>query len=75
MRNYDLATRSWMGLREASPADQSAGQRDEGVVEFEAALPADGKAFELVEQSEGLLHNVAELAQASPDIQDPVTSS
>lgn len=64
-----------MGLREASSADQSAGQRDEGVVEFEAALSADGKAFELMEQSEGLLHNVAELAQASPDIQDPVTSS
>jgi hypothetical protein len=32
-------------------------------VEFEAPLPVHGKAFELVEQGESLLHDVAELAQ------------
>ncbi|MGW2140859.1 hypothetical protein ACWCW2_33455, partial [Streptomyces sp. NPDC001773] len=36
------------GLRQASPAVQSAGQRDEGVMEFEAALPVDGKALNAV---------------------------
>lgn len=49
---------------EASPADEAAGEGDEGVVEFSAALPADGEALELVEQGEGLLDDVAELAQA-----------
>jgi hypothetical protein len=33
-------------------------------VEFGSAFPADGEAFELVEQGEGLLDDVAELAQA-----------
>lgn len=33
-------------------------------MEFGAAFPADGEAFELVEQGEGLLDDVAELAQA-----------
>ncbi|GAA3846032.1 hypothetical protein GCM10022403_092250 [Streptomyces coacervatus] len=33
-------------------------------MEFGSAFPADGEAFELVEQGEGLLHDVAELAQA-----------
>jgi len=33
-------------------------------VQVEASFPADGQAFELVEQGEGLLHDVAELAQA-----------
>ncbi|MGW7456409.1 hypothetical protein [Streptomyces sp. NPDC054797] len=33
-------------------------------MEFGAAFPADGEAFELVEQGEGLLHDVAELAHA-----------
>jgi hypothetical protein len=33
-------------------------------VEFGSAFPADGEAFELVEQGEGLLHDVADLAQA-----------
>lgn len=33
-------------------------------MEFGAAFPADGEAFELVEQSEGLLDDVAELTQA-----------
>ncbi len=32
-------------------------------MEFGAALPADGEALELVEQGEGLLDDVAELAQ------------
>lgn len=58
-----------MGLLEAPPADQAAGQRDEGVVEFEASFPADGEAFELVEKGEGLLDDVAELAQAL-DVRD-----
>jgi hypothetical protein len=60
----ELVTRSWVGLLEASPADEAAGQRDEGVVEFGSAFPTDGKAFELVEQGEGLLHGVTEFAQA-----------
>ncbi|WP_435192398.1 hypothetical protein [Streptomyces sp. bgisy126] len=33
-------------------------------MEFGAAFPADGEAFELVERGEGLLDDVAELAQA-----------
>lgn len=33
-------------------------------MEFGSAFPAGGEAFELVEQGEGLLHDVAELAQA-----------
>jgi hypothetical protein len=33
-------------------------------VKFGAAFPSHGKAFEVVEQGEGLLHDVAELAQA-----------
>jgi hypothetical protein len=37
-------------------------QGDEGVVDFRAALPADGEAFEVVEQGEGLLDDVVELA-------------
>jgi hypothetical protein len=57
-------TRSWLGFLEPAPADEAACQRDEGVVEFEASFPAHGEAFELVEQGEGLLHDVAELAQA-----------
>ncbi|PAU50114.1 hypothetical protein CK936_04250, partial [Streptomyces albireticuli] len=31
---------------------------------FGSVLPADGGAFELVEQGEGLFHGVAEFAQA-----------
>jgi hypothetical protein len=38
-------------------------------VGVEPSFPSDGEAFELVEQGEGLLDDVAELAQ------DPVTSS
>jgi len=34
------------------------------VVEVEASFPADGEPFELVEQGEGLLDDVAEFAQA-----------
>ncbi|GGQ73384.1 hypothetical protein GCM10010267_40490 [Streptomyces griseorubens] len=33
-------------------------------MEFGAAFPADGAAFEPVEKGEGLLDDVAELAQA-----------
>lgn len=33
-------------------------------MEFGAAFPADGEAFEVVEQGEGLLDDVAELADA-----------
>lgn len=33
-------------------------------MEFGAAFPADGEALELVEQGEGLLHDIAELAHA-----------
>ena len=33
-------------------------------MEVEASLPTDGEALELVEQGEGLLHDVTELAQA-----------
>ncbi len=33
-------------------------------MEFGAAFPADGEAFELMERGEGLLDDVAELAQA-----------
>jgi hypothetical protein len=48
-------------------------------VEFGAAFPADGESFELVEQGEGLLDDVAELAHvfdvraalAGDDGQDP----
>ena len=65
---------------EASPADEAASQRDEGVVEFGSAFPADGEALELVEQGEGLLDDVAEFAQAldvrgafaGDDRQDPL---
>ena len=53
-----------MGLLEASPADEAACQGDEGVVEFEASFSLDGEAFELVEEGEGLLDDVAEFAQA-----------
>ncbi|MFG2669039.1 trypsin-like serine protease [Streptomyces sp. NPDC048387] len=35
-------------------------------MEFGAAFPADGKAFELMEQGEGLLHDVAELVRGAP---------
>jgi hypothetical protein len=52
------------GLLEASPADEAAGEGGKGIVEFGAAFPADGEAFELVEEGEGLLDDVAELAQA-----------
>lgn len=51
-------------------------------MEFGAAFPADSEAFELVEQGEGLLDDVAELAQAldvrgtsaGNDRQDPAFS-
>ncbi|WTT72186.1 hypothetical protein OHU34_03635 [Streptomyces sp. NBC_00080] len=47
-------------------------------MEFGSAFPSDGEAFELVEQGEGLLHDVAEFSQAldvqgapAGDRQDP----
>lgn len=33
-------------------------------MQFKTSLPADSEAFELVEQGEGLLHDITELAQA-----------
>ncbi|WP_395759782.1 hypothetical protein OIE82_33410 [Streptomyces althioticus] len=51
-------------LLEASPADEAAGEGGKGIVEFGATFPADGAAFEPVEKGEGLLDDVAELAQA-----------
>jgi hypothetical protein len=51
-------------LLEASPADEAACEGDEGVMELGAAFPADGEALELVEECEGLLHHIAEFAQA-----------
>jgi hypothetical protein len=47
------------GPLEASPADETGSQRDEGVMEFGAAFPADGQALELVEQGEGVRHDAA----------------
>jgi hypothetical protein len=49
---------------EASPVDEAAGDGDEDVVQFGAAFPSDGESFEVVEQGEGLLHHVAELAES-----------
>ncbi|WP_432180922.1 hypothetical protein [Streptomyces sp. NBC_00063] len=37
-------------------------------MEFDPALPAHGESLELVDQGEGLLDDVAELAQAAPDV-------
>ncbi|MGW1171859.1 hypothetical protein ACWD42_42110, partial [Streptomyces sp. NPDC002550] len=39
----ELVTRSRLSFLEASPADEAAGQGDEGVVQIEASLPADGQ--------------------------------
>ncbi|MFJ8955201.1 hypothetical protein ACIRO1_34420 [Streptomyces sp. NPDC102381] len=39
-------------------------QANERNASWSSSLPADGEAFELVEQGEGLLHDVAELARA-----------
>jgi hypothetical protein len=51
-------------LLEAPPADEAAGEGYECVVKFGAAFPSHGEPLELVEQSEGLLDDVAELAHA-----------
>jgi hypothetical protein len=56
--------RSCCGPLEAPPADEQAARRDEGVMQVEAAFPADCESFELIQEGEGLLHDVAELAQA-----------
>ncbi|MFE0573966.1 hypothetical protein ACFY91_06990 [Streptomyces albogriseolus] len=57
------------GLLEASPADEAAGEGGKGIVEFGAAFPADGEAFELVEEGEGLLDDVAEHPHVVQDTQ------
>ncbi|TXS31931.1 hypothetical protein EAO74_08150 [Streptomyces sp. gb1(2016)] len=51
-------------MLEAPEADQAAGEGDEGVVEFGAVFPTHGEPLELVRQGEGLLDDVAELADA-----------
>src|SRR5689334_17945093 len=48
----------------ATPADQGAGEADKTVVDVEPAFPASGDPAELVQQGEGLLDDVAQLAQA-----------
>ncbi|MFG2480684.1 hypothetical protein [Streptomyces fagopyri] len=59
-----LVTRSRVGLLDASPADEAAGQGDKVVVEFGAAFPADHEVLAMAEQGEGPLDDVAELAPA-----------
>lgn len=48
------AVRPAMAIRrrraEASAADEATGQGDEGVVQVEASLPADGQALEVVQE-------------------------
>lgn len=61
---FELATGSWVGLLETSPTDEAACQGNEGIMEFEASFPSDGEAFELMEEGEGLLDDIAEFAQA-----------
>src|SRR5690606_2044673 len=51
-----------LGLPKPSPADETTGQGDEGVVEFDSAFPADREAFEVVEQGKGVLDAGANLA-------------
>jgi hypothetical protein len=53
-----------LAFLESPPADEAAGEGYERVVELGPAFPSDGEAFELVEQGEGLLDDVAELAKA-----------
>jgi hypothetical protein len=62
-----------VGLLEASPADEAAGHRDEGVVEFGSAFPTDGKAFELVEQGEGL-GDVVDVGRGGDDLERSAAS-
>lgn len=59
------------GLLEASPSKEAASEGGKGIVEFGAAFPAEGEAFELVEEGEGLLDDVAELALAL-DVREPL---
>ncbi len=60
-----LLTRSLLGLVDQStPADQGAGEADKTVVDVEASFPTDSQPAELMQQGEGLLHDVAQLAQA-----------
>lgn len=68
----ELVTRSRSGLFEAPPADEVAAQREQGFVEFEAPLSADGQALELPKQAEDPLNYVAEPTQTL-DIQNALT--
>lgn len=52
------------GSFEASPVDEAAGEGGEGVVKLGAVFPADGEAFELVDEGEGLLDDVSECARS-----------
>ena len=44
-------------------ADEGAGEGDQGLVQVEVAFEANGEAFELVEQGQGLLDHIAQRAQ------------
>jgi hypothetical protein len=58
-------TRSLLGpVDQSAPADQGAGEADETVVDVEASFPTDSQPAELVQQGEGLLDDVAQLAEA-----------
>lgn len=64
-RTLKLLTRSLSGaFDQAAPAGHGAGEADETVVDVEPAFPAHRDAAELVQQREGLLDDIAQLAQA-----------
>ena len=46
------------------PADQAAGEGEEGFVDFVAAVVADEQSFEVVEPGEGALDNPADASEA-----------
>lgn len=48
----------------SAPADQSTGEADQAVVDAEVSFPAHGQSADLVQQGEGLLDDVAQLARA-----------
>lgn len=54
----------WLSMPQPPPTDEGAGEGDQAVVEVEASFPADCETLEPVQQSEGLLDDIAELAQA-----------
>src|SRR5512135_3752131 len=61
-RPLELLTRSWSSVEPAS-ADEGAAEGDQSLVQVQVAFEADGEACDLVEQGEGLLDHVAQLAQ------------